>query len=71
MNFDDDHEYENTEPQVYINSVFGKGLRVFIYRTARKTDVNYQPGVIFDSTDFAAGKGLVIALETQMSPARI
>lgn len=69
INFIDDPEYEIIEPQFYDDPVYGKGLRVLIYRTDKKIDVYYQPGVLFDSTDFAVGKGLGNALETKMTPA--
>lgn len=70
VSFKDDPEYEMIEPQYYNDSVFGKGLRILIYRTDKKIDVYYQQDVFFDSTTFSVGKGLGSANEIQMSPDR-
>lgn len=70
MNFKGDTEYEMIEPQFYDDSVYGKGLRVLLYRTDKKIDVYFQPGVFFDSKAFTVGKGLGYFAETKMLPAR-
>lgn len=70
ISFKNDPEFEMIEPQYFNDSVFGKGLRILMYRTDKKIDVYYQPGIFFDSTSFAVGKGLNHAAETQISPAR-
>jgi hypothetical protein len=61
-----DSEYEIIEPQYYNDQEFGTGLRILLYRTDKKVDVYYQPGVFFDKDAFAVGKGLGHALETEM-----
>lgn len=66
IDFKDDPEYEMMEPQYFSDSVLGTGLRVLLYRKDKKVDVYYQPGIIFDSSAFALGKGLGCAVETQM-----
>jgi len=68
ISFEDDSEYEMIEPQFFNDSFFGKGLRILMYRRDKKIDVYTQPGVYFDSTTFAIGKGLGYANETLMSP---
>lgn len=70
ISFKDDPEYEMIEPQYYNDPVFGKGLRILIYRTDKKVDVYYQDGILFDRSDFAVGKGLGNAIETHIYPDR-
>ncbi len=70
IDFRNDPEYDSIEPQLFDDSIYGKGLRVLLYRADKKVEVYYQPGVRFDSSDFTVGKGLALSIETPMSPDR-
>lgn len=68
--FKDDTEYEGIEPQMFDNSIAGKGLKILMYRKDKKVDVYWQPGVHFDEKTFKIGNGLGYTAETVMSPSQ-
>jgi len=69
-NFKGDMEFEGIEPQMFNDSIAGKGLKILMYRKDKKVDVYWQPGVRFDDKTFKIGDGLGNAAETVMSPSR-
>ncbi len=68
--FRDDPEFEALEPQVFDDSVNGRGLRVLRYRKNGKVDVYWEPGVRVDP-GFTVGAGVGDFGETAMEPARL
>jgi len=68
-NFRNDREFEMIEPQVFDDPVNGKGLRILRYRTDKKVDVYWQPGVIVDRNSFDIGAGTGDFAETDITPA--
>ena len=67
-NFTDD-EYEALEPQMFNDSINGKGLRVLRYRKDRKVDVYWQPGVFVDPNTFNIGAGIGDFEKVKIDPA--
>ncbi|PKL18510.1 MAG: hypothetical protein CVV49_05340 [Spirochaetae bacterium HGW-Spirochaetae-5] len=65
--FADDVEYEALEPQLFNDSINGKGLRVLRYRKDKKVDVYWQPGVFVDINTFNIGAGIGDFEEVEMS----
>jgi hypothetical protein len=68
-NFKNDPEFEMLEPQLFDDPINGKGLRILRYRTNKKVDVYWQPGVFVDRNTFDIGAGIGDFAETDISPA--
>ncbi len=68
--FKGDPEFEGFEPQVFDDSVNGRGMRVLRYRKDGKVDVYWQPGVRVDMTTFAVGAGIGDFAEVTIEPVR-
>jgi hypothetical protein len=68
--FKDDPEYEMIEPQLFDDTVNGKGLRILRYRKDKKVDVYWQPGVIVDPASVNVGAGTGDFVETKIAPSR-
>ena len=68
-NFKNDPEFEMIEPQVFDDPINGKGLRVLRYRTDKKVDVYWQPGVYCDRNSVDIGAGIGDFAETNINPA--
>ena len=68
--FNDDPDFEGFEPQVFDDSVNGKGMRVLRYRYRKdgKVDVYWQPGVRVDRSTFTVGAGIGDFAETTIEP---
>jgi len=56
--FKDDPEFEGIEPQLFDDSINGKGMRVLMYRKDRKVDVYHESGVKLIDSSYSLGKGL-------------
>lgn len=67
--FKNDPEFEMLEPQLFDDPINGKGLRILRYRTNKKVDVYWQPGVFVNRNTFDIGAGIGDFAETDISPA--
>jgi len=67
--FEKDEEYVSIEPQMYDDTISGKGLRVLMYRKDKKVDVYWEPSATFDKKTFNIGGGSGRMSETEMNPA--
>jgi len=67
--FKGDPEFEGIEPQVFDDTINGKGMRVLRYRKNGKVDVYWQPGVRVDRSTFTVGSGIGDFEETMIKPA--
>lgn len=65
-----DAEYQGIEPQLFDDSISGRGLRILMYRKDKMVDVYWQPGVHPDLQNLSIGNGLGYTAESVMSPAR-
>ncbi len=68
--FKGDTEFEGIEPQIFDDTINGKGMRVLRYRKDGKVDIYWQQGVHVDRSTFAAGAGISDFMETTIEPAR-
>jgi hypothetical protein len=68
--FKGDAEYEGIEPQMFDDSITGRGLKILMYRKDKKVDVYWQTGIHFDAKTFKIGDGLGNISEVIMSPSR-
>jgi len=67
--FKGDPEYTCLEPQLFNDSVNGKGIRILRYRKDQKVDVYWQKGVNVDINNILIGAGVGDFAETVMEPA--
>jgi hypothetical protein len=69
--FKGDPEFASLEPQVFDDSICGKGMRCLRYRHDGRVDVYWQPGVRVDRQTFEIGAGVGDFVETTIEPARL
>lgn len=67
VSFKGDPEYDQFELQSFDDEIYGKGIRVLLYRQDNFVDVYWQKGVQFDPQTFAIGSGIGNAAEVPMA----
>lgn len=68
--FADGQEFDGFEPQLFDDSINGKGLRILRYRKDQKVDVYWEPGVKPMDPSFSIGAGLGDYEETVFKSSR-